>query len=288
MELFAGSWQFLHQHTYVEMARCFLCSEGASLNLARIAKLAQVIQSARLTRALVYHRVLAGAEHRRVLSRDLTMVIDIGANRGQFALAVRRWAPAARIISFEPLPGPSSVFRNVFEGDNQVKLYQIAIGPNVEQRAMHLSKRDDSSSLLPISSVQSSMFPGTSEVALIDVPVGPLSEFVCADELTPRSMLKLDVQGFEYEALLGCESLLAHFEWIYCECSFIELYAGQRLASDVIALLADQGFSIDDLHNPVYSDAGRCIQADLLFSRSLSKVRIDQRQLASSTHDACP
>ena len=216
------------------------------------------------------------------------MVIDIGANRGQFALAVRRWAPAARIISFEPLPAPSTVFRNVFAGDKQVKLFQTAIGPKVERRAMHLSERDDSSSLLPISSLQATVFPGTSEVATIDVPVGPLSEFVCSDELKPRSMLKLDVQGFEYEALLGCESLLARFEWIYCECSFIELYAGQRLASDVIALLADRGFAFDDLHNPVYSDAGRCIQADLLFSRSLSKVWIDQRQLASSAHDTCP
>jgi FkbM family methyltransferase len=216
--------------------------------------------------------VLVGAEHRRVLSRDLATVIDIGANRGQFALAVRKWAPAARIISFEPLPGPTSIFRSVFAGDNHVKLYQTAIGPKVEQRAMHLSKRDDSSSLLPISPVQTAAFPGTAEVATFNVPVGPLSEFICADELKPRSMLKLDVQGFEYEALLGCEPLLAHFQWIYCECSFIELYAGQRLASDVIALLADRGFSIDDIHNPIYSDCGRCIQADLLFSQQLSKA----------------
>ena len=101
---------------------------------------------------------------------------------------------------------------------------------------------------------------------------GPLDEFVRFDELKQNAMLKLDVQGFEYEALRGCESMLPHFQWVYCECSFIELYAGQKLASDVIALLADRGFSIDDIQNPTYSDAGHCIQADLLFSQSLSKV----------------
>jgi hypothetical protein len=106
-------------------------------------------------------------------------------------------------------------------------------------------------------------------VATIDVPVGPLSEFVRVDELKRPAMLKLDVQGFEYEALMGCQSLLPHFQWVYCECSFIELYSGQKLASDVIALLASQGFSLDDIHNPAYSSAGRCIQADLLFSRLL-------------------
>lgn len=242
------------------------------MNSGRLAKLAQVIRSTRLTRALLYYRVLAGAEHRCVLTRDLTTVVDIGANRGQFALAARKWAPDARVISFEPLPGPASVFRSLFAGDKQVTLYQAAIGPKAEQRAMHLSGRDDSSSLLPISPVQTAAFPGTAEVATFDVRVGPLSEFVCADELTQRSMLKLDVQGFEYEALIGCESLLAQFLWIYCECSFIELYTGQKLSSDVISLLADRGFSIYDIQNPVYSNGGRCIQADLLFSRQRSEM----------------
>lgn len=240
------------------------------MNLVRIAKVTQVIQSSRLTRALIYHGVLAGAEHRKVLMRDLAMVVDIGANRGQFALAVRRWAPKARVISFEPLPGPSSVFRKVFAGDHQVTLYQTAIGPKVELRTMHLSERDDSSSLLPISPVQTTTFPGTGEIATLDVPSGPLSKFVRIDELTQHSMLKLDVQGFEYEALLGCQSLLKYFEWIYCECSFVEFYIGQKLVSDVIALLADQGFSVNDIQNPIYGGNGRCIQADFLFSRPLS------------------
>ena len=237
------------------------------MSSTKIAKLAQVIRSTRLTRALLFHRVLAGAEHRTVLARDLATVVDIGANRGQFALAVRTWAPRARVISFEPLPGASSVFRKVFAGDDQVTLHETAIGSRVEQRTMHLSRRDDSSSLLPISSVQTTTFPGTAEIATFDVPVGPLSEFVRVDELRHPSMLKLDVQGFEYEALLGCQSLLAHFEWIYCECSFLELYAGQRLASDVIALLSTEGFSLGGIQNPIYSNTGRCIQADFLFSR---------------------
>ena len=238
------------------------------MSSARIVKIAQVVRSSRLTRALLSHRVLAGAEHRRVLSRDLATVVDIGANRGQFALAARKWAPKARVISFEPLPGPASVFRRVFAGDDQVKLYQTAIGPEIEQRTIHVSARDDSSSLLPISTVQISMFPGTGEVATFDVSVGPLSEFVRADELRHPCMLKLDVQGFEFEALKGCQSLLTQFQWIYCECSFVELYSGQKLASDVIALLAEYGFVLNGLYNPSYSHEGHCIQADLLFFRS--------------------
>jgi FkbM family methyltransferase len=238
-----------------------------ALMFLRVRKLAQVIRSRRLSRAFFRYRVLAGTEHRGILSPDLSVVIDIGANRGQFSLAVREWASAARVISFEPLPGPASIFDSVFSGDKQITLNKAAIGPTSARMTMHVSKRDDSSSLLPISSIQSSIFPGTEEVATIDVPVGPLQEFVHKDDLKGECMIKLDVQGFEYEALLGCLSMLALFKWVYCECSFVELYAGQKLAPDVIALLADHGLSLASIHNTSYDDSGHCIQADLLFRR---------------------
>ena len=236
--------------------------------LNRFDKLIQACQFTRLRQALWRYRVLAGAEHRHVLSRNLETVVDIGANRGQFALAVRQWIPQARVISFEPLPGPAAIFCKVFSGDDQVVLHQVAIGPYAEQKAMHVSARDDSSSLLPISSVQTSMFPGTAEVAITQVLVGPLEKFVKADEIISPAMLKLDVQGFEYEALIGCESLLQHFDWLYCECSFVEFYMGQKLAWEVIDWLATKDFRLEGIFNPSYETNGQTIQADFLFRRN--------------------
>ena len=242
------------------------------LALTRFDKLGKVIKSVRLAQALFRYRVLAGAEHRHVLSRDLSTVIDIGANRGQFALAVRQWAPHARVISFEPLPVPAKLFRKVFSGDGAVSLHEAAIGPIAETRTMHVSARDDSSSLLPITSLQSSMFPGTAEAGTIKVRVAPLDEFLEVAELKKPAMLKLDVQGFEYEALLGCESLLQNFNSIYCECSFMELYSGQKLAAEVIAWLAGRGFDLRGVYNSSYDLHGKFVQADLLFERPASPV----------------
>ena len=237
------------------------------MNNPKLAKLNQALRSPMLLRALWHHRVLAGAEHRLVFSRPLATIVDVGANRGQFALAARRWAPAARIISFEPLPGPAGIFRSLFSGDPQVQLHQAALGRRTEQRIMHLSEKDDSSSLLSISSLQTTLFPGTAEIGALSVHVGPLSEFIDAHELQAPAMLKLDVQGSEYEALLGCQPMLSHFQWVYCECSFMELYVEQKLAPEVIALLAGNGFSLAGVYNPAYDDAGHCVQADLLFSK---------------------
>lgn len=240
--------------------------------LNRVDKLSQSFLSKRLLHALLRHRVLAGAEHRQVLSSAMGTVVDVGANRGQFALAARQWAPDARVISFEPLSGPAEIFRRVFSGDDQVVLHESAIGPAPMMQKMHVSARDDSSSLLPISSVQTTMFPGTGEVATTEVRVGPLEEFVNSQDLRPEAMLKLDVQGFEYEALIGCESMLPHFHWVYCECSFVELYSGQKLVSDVIEWLSQKGFDLKGIYNPAYDTYGQAVQADFLFQRKLGAI----------------
>lgn len=132
---------------------------------------------------------------------------------------------------------------------------------------MHVSGRDDSSSLLPISASQAALFPSTAEVASIEVQVAPLTDFVQASDLRPPAMLKLDVQGYEYDALLGCETLLHRFQWVYCECSFTELYIGQKLAPVIISYLEQRGFQLTEIQNPSWDRVGHTIQADLLFGR---------------------
>jgi FkbM family methyltransferase len=252
------------------------------LAITRARKVAQVLKSARLLEALISYGVLAGSEHRRVLTPNLATVIDIGANRGQFALAARHWAPNARVISFEPLPSPAVIFRKVFQDDDVVTLYEAAIGHLAGQKTMHISARDDSSSLLPISDLQQENFPGTHEVATMDVRVAPLETLVPAESIAAPAMLKLDVQGFELEALRGCESLLARFMYVYCECSFAELYFGQALAEDIVDWLSERGFGIAGIFNTAYDRNGQPLQADFLFRVRKGRGRDAMKELQSS------
>jgi len=207
-------------------------------------------------------------EHERVLSGlDCRTVVDIGANRGQFALVARRRLPQARILSFEPLPAAAATFRAVFAGDDRVTLHEVAIGPAPGNATIHISRRDDSSSLLPITSAQVALFPGTAEVATDIVRVAPLREFIPAAKIEAPALLKVDVQGYELQALRGCEDLLSRFAYVYVECSFVELYASQALAGEVIAWLRERGFRLRGVHNMDYDRDGRAIQADFLFAR---------------------
>ncbi|MHB1945336.1 MAG: FkbM family methyltransferase [Metallibacterium sp.] len=219
--------------------------------------------------ALRRHRVAAGVEHAVVLRQldRCRAVVDIGANRGQFALAVRHVFPDARIDSFEPLPGPAATFRRVFAGDALVVLHPYAIADHAGTTRMHVSARDDSSSLLPIGAEQERIFPGTAEVATAAIEMRRLEDVLQRADLAAPALLKLDVQGYELQALRGCASLLDAFAWVYCECSFVELYAGQALADAVIAWLRARGFGLLGAYNMANDRDGRAVQADFLFGR---------------------
>ena len=160
---------------------------------------------------------------------------------------------------------PAAVFRRLFAIDKAATLYNSAIGPKAQKCPMHVSGCDDSSSLLPISSLQEELFPGTSEVHTVEVRVAPLNSFLRKEDIARPALLKLDVQGFELEALQGCESLLSEFDWIYSECSFVELYSGQKLAADLIEWLSNRGFRLIEMYNPLHDRHGQSIQADFLF-----------------------
>lgn len=219
--------------------------------------------------ALRRHRVAAGVEHARVLRNlgPVRTVVDIGANRGQFALAARYVFPQARIVSFEPLPGPAALWRAVFAGDARAQLIEAAVGPEAGEAEIHLSARDDSSSLLPITARQNALFPGTAEAGTATIRVVRLADALAAADIEAPALLKLDVQGFELQALAGCEALLDRFAWVYVECSFVELYAGQSFADEVIAWLRERGLRLTGVYHMAYDDNGRAVQADFLFGR---------------------
>ncbi|MFQ5661411.1 MAG: FkbM family methyltransferase [Gammaproteobacteria bacterium] len=236
---------------------------------AKARKLAGILAVPAWRAALRRHRVAAGVEHARVLSNlgGVQSVVDIGANRGQFGLVARHCFPRALVYSFEPLKAPGATFEKLFSRDGLTRLFPYAVGPETGEREIHISARDDSSSLLPITDRQDKLFPGTAEQGREMIRVVRLNDCLSEDDLSGPALLKLDVQGFELEALQGSEELLGCFQLVYVECSFVELYEGQALADEVIAWLRDRGFKLSGVYNMAYDLDGRAIQADFLFDR---------------------
>jgi FkbM family methyltransferase len=232
-----------------------------------LTKIARTLCIREYRAALLRAGVFASTEHDRIIDElGLGTVVDIGANRGQFALCVRRLYPAAMIFSFEPLKTPAEKYRKLFGKDPRVRLFNSAVAAQAGSAAMHVSRWDVSSSLLPFAQAQHDNFPFTEESRQEIVSVTTLADCLDRDSIQGTALLKLDVQGYELTALQGCEDLLKCFKYVYVEASFIELYVGQALAADVIAYLFANGFKLICVANPSKGNARRPIQADFLFS----------------------
>ena len=236
----------------------------------KIKKLLKLLPHKLYRGALFNYGVAPVIDHEKLLKRSYyKTIVDIGANKGQFALVSRYCFPEAKILSFEPLPAPAKIFNKVFKDDKNTTLHNVAIGPKEEKTTIHISQSDDSSSLLPISDLQEEIFPGTREVGTTTIDVAPLDRLLTKIDIKSPALLKLDVQGFELDALIGCETLLYSFDSIYCECSFVELYSDQKMASDIIAWLHKRGFILEGAYNMSYDDKGQAVQADFMFKSNL-------------------
>ncbi len=232
----------------------------------RLEKIAYSVGRIRCWRALA-HGVAPSIEHREMLATlHCDLVLDVGANRGQFTLMARLIQPDVPVRAYEPMPDEATVFRAVHRSDGGISLHELALGDQPGSAELHVSRRADSSSLLPIGELQTRYFPSTKEVGTRRVTVAALDSLPSHWSTASCALLKLDVQGFELNVLRGATEALRHCSFVYVECSEVPLYLGQALRAEVEALLRDRGFVMRKRYNPTYV-AGQMIQADYLFGR---------------------
>lgn len=237
-------------------------------------RLRKIVKSLRLLRrrswrAALRQGVAAAVEHGDVaFGHDFATIVDIGAHHGQFALfAVERF-PHATLHSFEPLPAARERLERVVGADSRVRLYDVAASNEAGTAVFHVSRLDDSSSLLPIGERYVEAWPGTEQASEIQVRTARLDDALDLDAIRRPTLLKIDVQGAELDVLRGAESLLQRVDEVYLEASFMEFYSEQELAGEIVAYLHERGFRLLGVFGLKRDRRGRCLQADLLFGGS--------------------
>ena len=214
------------------------------------------------------HGVGAAIEHGPMLADlHLRTIIDVGANKGQFSLLVRSLFPEAKIYAFEPLSTPATTYHRLFAHDPRVKIFQYAAGEKRMSTQIHVSRRMDSSSILAMTSLQEEFFPGTASTHDEKIEIKRLDETISSDDIQSPSLCKLDVQGYESQVLAGCTNIINHFDYIYCEISFLTFYEKQALAADIINIMAKNGFDLVGLREADHDAGGKMVQGDALFAR---------------------
>ena len=232
--------------------------------MARVHKLFRLLGNRNYWPAL-RQGVAASVEHNRIpLRTDIRTVLDVGASRGQFALFAEQRFPAAKIVSFEPLPAALVDLRSIV--GPRVEVHEAAIGAKAGTATINVSAATTPLRCCRSAERQVKEFPGTAVVDSIEVRVSTLDEILESPPARP-CLLKIDVQGLELDVLKGAARTLESVDEALIECSFVELYEGQPMADEIVLQMLEAGLRLAGVYETVYSADGSAVQADFLFRR---------------------
>jgi FkbM family methyltransferase len=106
----------------------------------------------------------------------------------------------------------------------------------------------------------------------IRLPMRTLDELLGERGMRGPDLLKLDLQGFELEALKGASASLAAAEVVVLECALLPYNEGAPLLPDVFAFMKERSFfpyELDDQHR----FEGTLFQVDVFFVKEDSRLR---------------
>lgn len=200
---------------------------------------------------------------------QITKILDVGANVGQYANQVLELGFKGEIISFEPLNFIYKTLEKRTQKHNRWKAYNYGISDVSEEIKINVSENTFSSSILKILPAHLQSSPESKTVTNQVIKVERLDKiFENFADKDDRILLKIDVQGYEKNVLDGAYGIIDKIKGIQIEMSLTELYEGEILFSDMKEKIEKLGFSMQSLENGFYNkDSGRLLQVDGIFFR---------------------
>ncbi len=203
-------------------------------------------------------------------SYHVDMVLDIGANSGQFAKEVRNDIGYKGLIySFEPLSVIFDQLKNNAKNDLYWKVFNCAMGDVNHKTNINISSNSYSSSLLDILPSHLKSEPNSHYVGTEVVEIKTLDSVF--NELCGSSKniyMKIDTQGFESKVLKGAVKSLDKIDTVQIEMSLVPLYKEEILAYELIAWMGNKGYTLIAIENGFSDpDTGQLLQIDGIFHR---------------------
>ena len=204
-----------------------------------------------------------------LVSGNIKSVLDVGANKGQFAKLAREVFPLANIYSFEPLPECFEALQKALPGDKNFFSYNQAAGNSESMLEFFRSVHSPSSSFLQMEELHKEAFPESSkgqETKAIQVKVDTLDNFFATEKPVQNILLKIDVQGFEGEVIAGATNMLKYVKVVILEMSLVKLYKDQPLFHDIYTMMYNHGFRFHgNLAQMLHPVTGEVVQLDAIF-----------------------
>lgn len=209
---------------------------------------------------------VADAERQAALVRILSgggVVLDIGANRGQFARELLATSDVS-VICFEPVDAAFDDLCALAHHEPRISPRKLAVATSTGSADFHVQRSDVGSSLLEPLPNQGSQWLTASEVLSVDTT--RLDDFMTREGLANISLLKSDSQGYDKRVIESAGAFLnpGCIGAVLVEVNFHQFYRDQDSFSSLLDLMHSSGYFLAGLYRH-FNRSGWLWWADVLF-----------------------
>jgi FkbM family methyltransferase len=204
------------------------------------------------------------------------LLIDVGANEGQWAFDFMEVFPNTELVAFEPSEDAYRLLCKKMKSKNNVQLHNVALSAVQGERTLYVPRNHTLSSFESYNHLVNS-YRKNLRTKKEHVLCKRLDSFTF-NKSNNMTCLKIDVQGHEVPVLRGAEKLLETVDLCLCELSFAYEYEDLEPSFS----FATKELLKHDLHPIIFQEYSRVLsnyayERDVLFVKKnlLDKIWID-------------
>ena len=206
-------------------------------------------------------------------SRGLTCnaIMDIGAHVGSWSTLTKAIFPEAKYCLIEPQLEMEEYLKSFCSSSKNSIYYLAGAGAVSGEKSLTIWDDHAGSSFLPFEDDALAQSGKQRKIKIVTV-----DEIIKSGEFPVPELVKLDVQGYELEALKGAESIFGKTEVFILEVSFFPFNdtPGNPLFADVVNFMVERGYLVYDFggfsRRPL---DGALAQCDICFVKKDSFLR---------------
>jgi FkbM family methyltransferase len=221
----------------------------------------------RLRNANVEYQVLRDVFH----YTGVSVLLDVGANVGQYGDLAFAAGFRGTLISFEAIPSVHGQLSKHAKksGRSWIVAPCAALGSEEGTTFINISANSVSSSVLPMQKMHLNAAPDSKYIRREPVRIARLDGLT--RDLLPAAgtlLIKVDTQGYEMEVMKGAAGLLQRTAALQLEISLAPLYEGAPTYLEMLSFVNSLGFRLFGII-PGFKDSktGQTLQIDAIFVR---------------------
>ena len=180
----------------------------------------------------------------------IDIVIDVGANHGQFGNLLRSIGYKGEILSFEPTKKSFEILSEASSRDDRWKIYPLGLGDKKISEKINIFESSDFNSLLQPNDMGKATFKNKlKKLHSESINIETLNRILAPHALKGRRIfLKMDTQGYDLNVFKGASKYYSNIACLLTEISLQPIYQKMPDYHETLSFYESKGFAVSGLY----------------------------------------